>query len=276
MLLLQTESGALKSAIIDQALRAITGIQLDFIKPAGSARRVLFVYSLLFKRPPIVVIRVPERLIGHQYADLTAAVRALADTFGLRVIVDGSPNSLPAELLTTNRETVIAVEPMSREQIESIPELEGFINLLKSCNLDGPVWKVLGGSPAKYLKLTEAFELSNTASEEFVDQVKNHLQSVLGEALNKSVAKSSANTKAIVDVFRQKKAIKIPIMELIAMGLLVDYPNKVFREVKTSGRWFVEPATSAVSLIIAGNIQDDDDVYELLEKLFNETKEKVK
>ncbi|KAL5478209.1 hypothetical protein EMCRGX_G025105 [Ephydatia muelleri] len=240
---ISTESGASKGAIIDQALRAITGIQLHFVKPAGSARRLLFFYSFLFKHSPIVVIRVPERQI---------------------------------ELLTTNRETVIAVEPMSKEQIESIPELEGFINLLKSCNLDGPVWKVLGGSPAKYLKLTEAFELSNTASEEFVDQVKNHLQSVLGEALNKSVAKSSANTKAIVDVFRQKKAIKIPIMELIAMGLLVDYPNKVFREVKTSGRWFVEPATSAVSLIIAGNIQDDDDVYELLEKLFNETKEKVK
>lgn len=273
MLLLQTESGALKSAIIDQALRAITGIQLDFIKPAGSARRVLFFYSLLFKRPPIVVIRVSERQIGERYAAVTAAVRALADTFGLRVIVDGSPNSLPAELLTTNRETVIAVEPMSREQIESIPELEGFINLLKSCNLDGPVWKVLGGSPAKYLKVEEAFELS---SEEFVDQVKNHLHSVLDEALTMNVANSSANTKAIIDVFRQKKAIEMSKMELVAMGLLVDYPNKVFREVKTSRGRFVEPATSAVSLIIAGNIQDDAGVKELLEKLFNKTKEKVK
>ena len=84
MLLLQTESGASKGAIIDQALRAITGIQLHFVKPAGSARRLLFFYSFLFKHSPIVVIRVPERQIGERYADLTAAVRALADDFGLR------------------------------------------------------------------------------------------------------------------------------------------------------------------------------------------------
>ena len=31
-----------------------------------------------------------ERQIGQQYADVTAAVRALLDDFGLRCIVDGS------------------------------------------------------------------------------------------------------------------------------------------------------------------------------------------
>ena len=40
---------------------------------------------------------------------------------------------------------MIAVEPMSKEQIESIPEFKGLIALLKSHNLDEPVWKVLGG-----------------------------------------------------------------------------------------------------------------------------------
>ena len=46
----------------------------------------------MFKRSPIIVIRVPERQIDEKYAQVTSAVRALADDFGLRVIVDGSPN----------------------------------------------------------------------------------------------------------------------------------------------------------------------------------------
>jgi hypothetical protein len=239
----------------------------------GSARRLLFFYSFLFKRSPIVVIRVPERLSGQPYADVPSAVRALADDYGLRVVVDGSPNSLPPELLATKRERVIAVEPMSKEQIESIPEFKGLIDFLKSRNLNDPVWKVLGGSPADYLKLEEAIidnklSFSDTASDEVVNQVKNHLQSVLSDCLSKNVTKSSLNTQQIIKIFRERKEMKIPVTELGAKGLLLDYPNKVFREVKTLGRWFVEPFSPAVSLIISENVQDDDGVDELLDKLF--------
>jgi hypothetical protein len=260
-------------------LREITGIQVEFFKPVGSARRVLFFYSLLFKLPPTVVIRVPERQVGEKYAQVTSAVRSLADDFGLRVIVDGSPNSIPPELLTTNRETVIAVEPMTREQIESIPEFEGFVGFLKSHQLDCPVWKVLGGSPAKYLKLKEMIDelsLSNTATDVIIEQVKNHLQSVLSDALNKNVLNSTTNTKQIIKKFREKKSTKISKAELEAMEFLLDYPNKVFREVKTLDGWFIEPATSAVSLIISENIQDDAGVRELRDKLFKKASEEGK
>ncbi len=61
----------------------------------------------MFKLPPIVVITVPERQAGEPYADVTAAVSALAGVFGLKVIVDGSPDSIPPELLTTRRQTVM-------------------------------------------------------------------------------------------------------------------------------------------------------------------------
>jgi hypothetical protein len=228
-----------------------------------------------------VVIRVPERLSGQNYADVPAAVRDLADLYGLRVVVDGSPNSLPPELLATKRETVIAVEPMSKEQIESIPEFKDLIDFLKSHNLEEPVWKVLGGSPADYLKLEEAIidnklSLSDTASDEVVNQVKNHLQSILSDTLKK-VLKSSSTTKQIIKIFREEKIIKIPMAELEAKGLLLlDFPNRVFREVKTLGRWFVEPSSPAVSLIISENVQDDEDVDELLDKLFKTTCEKIK
>ncbi len=61
-----------------------------------------------------MVIRVPERLSGQNYADVPAAVRDLADLYGLRVVVDGAPNSLPPTLIATKRETVVAIEPISK------------------------------------------------------------------------------------------------------------------------------------------------------------------
>eukprot|EP01036_Dinobryon_divergens_P036237 gene36237-47134_t len=270
---ISTKSGADKDLIVDQALRALTGFRLVYVTADGSARRLLFFYSFLFKRSPIVVIRVPERESGEPYAQVTSAVRDLADLYGLRVVVDGSPNSLPPTLIATKRETVIAIEPMSKEHIESIPEFKGLIDFLKSHNLDEPVWKVLGGSPADYLKLEETIidnklSLSDTDSEEVVNQVKNHLQSVLSDSLNKNVLNSSLKTEQIIKIFRERKVIKIPKAELKAMGFLLDYPNKVFREVKTMGRWFVEPSSPAVSLIISENVTDDDGVFELRDKLF--------
>ena len=222
-----------------------------------------------------MVIRVPERLSGQNYADVPSAVRDLADVYGLRVVVDGSPNSIPPELLTTKREMVIAVEPMTKEQIESIPEFKGLIDFLKSRDLDEAVWKVLGGSPADYLKLEVAItdnesSLSATASEEVVNQVKNHLQLVLIKSLNR-ILKSSLTTKQIIKIFREKKIIRIPMAELEADGLLLDYPNKVFREVVTMEGSYIVPSSPAVSLIISENVQSDEGVRELRDKLFKAT-----
>jgi hypothetical protein len=222
-----------------------------------------------------VVIRVPERQTGEPYAQVTSAVRDLADLYGLRVVVDGSPNSIPPELLATKRETVIAVEPMSKEQIESIPEFKDLIVFLKSHNLDEPVWKVLGGSPADYLKLEEAiidnkFSLSDTASDVVVNQVKNHLRSFLTKSLNR-ILKSSSTTKQIIKIFRERKIIMIPMSELEAEGLLLDYPNKVFREVVTMEDSYIVPSSPAVALIISENVQNGVGVRELRDKLFKAT-----
>ena len=218
------------------------------------------------------MIRVPERQIGQNYADVTSAVRDLADLYGLRVVVDGSPNSLPPELLTTQRETVIAVEPMSKEQIESISELKDLIDFLKSHNLDEPVWKVLGGSPIGYLNLKKLVVkmrfLSDTAPDEIVNLVKNHVQSVLSDTFSTNILNSSANTKQIIKIFRERKVIKISKAELEAMGFLLDYPNKVFREVKTIKGRYIVPSSPAVSLIIAENVKNDEGVSELRDKLF--------
>jgi hypothetical protein len=231
----------------------------------------------MFKLPPTVVIRVPERQAGEPYAQVTSSVRALADDFGLRVIVDGSPNSIPPELLTTTRQTVMVVELLSRDQIESIPEFKTLIDALRAHKLDSLVWNVLGGSPSKYLKLEELISSklnlppSAAVSKEIVDQVKCHILSTLSEALNKNIVKSSANTKAIIEVFREKKVLKLPLTDLTAMKLSLDYPNKVFREVVLFDESLVEPTTPAVSLIIKENIGNKAGIHKLFEKLFQES-----
>ena len=111
----------------------------------------------------------------------------------------------------------------------------------------------------------------DTAYDEVVNQVKNHLQSVLSDTLNKNILNSSLNTKQIIKIFRERKVIKIPKAELDALGLLLDYPNIVFREVKTMEDWYIVPSSPAVSLIITENIQNGVGVRELRDKLFKTT-----
>ena len=59
--------------------------------------------------------------------------------------------------------------------------------------------------------------------------------------------------------------------ELKAMGLLLDFPNKVFREVKTMEDWYIVPSSPAISLIISENVQNGVGVRELRDKLFKAT-----
>ncbi|RYH05572.1 hypothetical protein EON65_44330 [archaeon] len=85
-----------------------------------------------------------------------------------------------------------------------------------------------------------------------IDAVRNHLVSVLSEAKQR-VLESSPNTKAIGKVFRDKKVLQLSLSELERQGLMLDYPNKVFREVTRLYDIFIEPSTSAVGLILGGN-----------------------
>eukprot|EP01033_Poteriospumella_lacustris_P004668 gene4668-3347_t len=103
-----------------------------------------------------------------------------------------------------------------------------------------------------------------------VNQVKDHLHSVL-KSLNKNVADSSSNTKHILKIFREKQTTKIPLEELVAMGLRLDLPNQVFHEVTTKGRCSIEPSSQAISLIISENVTNAGGVRELRDTLFKTT-----
>ncbi|RYG94909.1 hypothetical protein EON65_56750 [archaeon] len=129
--------------------------------------------------------------------------------------------------------------------------------------MDNAVWQVLGGCPAKYLDVRSL--IANCSDDAIVDKVRRYLVSVLDEA-GQIVLKSSPNTKAIVKLFREKNVLQLSTYELEKLGLMIDYPNKVFQEVTRVGT-FVEPATSAVGLIIREDIRSPQDEVDLVKRL---------
>ena len=104
--------------------------------------------------------------------------------------------------------------------------------------------------------------------EEVVDYVKDHLHLTLSDAFNNHISHSNSTTKRIIEIFRKRQITKIPLSELADQDLLSAYSGEVFREVETMNfEHFLTPSSPALSLIISENVQDDDDVYALREKL---------
>jgi hypothetical protein len=101
-----------------------------------------------------------------------------------------------------------------------------------------------------------------------ITAVKRFIFDNLSDALNKNVLNSSPNTELIIDQFRTNGVSKISKSELKALGLSIDFPNKVFREVRHDKVVYVIPATPAVGLIITKCITDDSGLESLCADLF--------
>ncbi len=210
-------------------MQEITNIRSSYFNLSASVRRILWFYSFLGGFP-IVVIRVSERQKDQPYADVTAAVRGLADDFGLRVIVDGPPNSIPPEIKSTKRQLNIRVMPMERDQIAEISELSELNEFLRKHSLENAVWDVLGGSPQEYMTLAENVSISTvddfTDPDKIISEIKDHVHSILLDVLNENIAISSANTKQIIKILREGKIHRIQKMELEYQGYLLDFPTR--------------------------------------------------
>ncbi len=214
-------------------------------------------------------------ITSRSFPDLPAAIEELADVYGLKVIVDGTFDSISHEILTDARERRIWVNQMSRDQIESIADLKVINDLLKTHHLDDVAWKVLGGFPISYYNLKTSLgnllsePLSETFSVEFVGKVKKSLLC----SMQVPFWHSSINTKAIVGVFRKKKMAAIPMQVLEDESKLrLDVPNALFH---VSENYYVTPSTEASALAISENITDLSDFKSLLDKMINENQKKL-
>jgi hypothetical protein len=144
--------------ILADAFAALTRCSLRFVDLGSSARRVLWWHALLFRTPATVVLHAGERKPAQAFADVDNAARVLADTYGVRVIIDASDNSLPPAARATLREKVLDLGPMPRAMLESLPELAQLVAALKVAHAADVVWAAVDGAPAAYRKLEGLWE----------------------------------------------------------------------------------------------------------------------
>jgi hypothetical protein len=96
-------AGDSADVIVEKSLKAIANLQYSFSSPYHSGRRVMFYYRWIFWSKPILVLNAKERELNKPYAGISDAARRLAYQYKLRVIVDGSDNTLPDSLFATKR-----------------------------------------------------------------------------------------------------------------------------------------------------------------------------
>ena len=137
----------------------------------------------MFRTPATVVLNAAERKPTQAFADLDSAARALADGYGLRVVIDASDNSLPEFAKPMKREDVIEVGPMSRDVLESVPDLAELLSALQTADLADVVWAYVGGVPAKYLQLVNAWKTAGELGANLEAVVERFVRGVLDTAM---------------------------------------------------------------------------------------------
>ena len=186
---------------------------------------------MLFRTPVTVVLNAAERKPTQQHADVDSAARALTYEYGIRVIVDASHNSLPDAAIATKREEVLEVEPMSRDVLESLPELKGLLEALRTADMADVTWGCVGGNPADYNGLLRRWR---DGREDIGRVSRKFAEDRLSKAMSNKVEAVAANPR-IKELFaRFKVCAEVPFSVLEDMQLLRQSPDKVLRAVQAA------------------------------------------
>jgi hypothetical protein len=255
--------------IIRASLQSLVNMPFDFIPPYDSARRVIFWYYIFsFGNTPTIIINATERKIGQESASLTGAVRSLVDKYKLRVIIDGSPNSLDESLLNTKRADILDIKPMTKDMIWSLPQLQEFIEIVKTNNLGEVLWAVLGGIPANYEIIWTKYKRLRLAEDSIDD--KQLIGELLCDEISSAIkivknAKTNVNMKEIIKLFDNSKNGIVSNI-LTDKDLARPTPDKVFHEVEKNGIFILVPASNAIGIVLHHNLLEEP-TLETLEKL---------
>jgi hypothetical protein len=257
--------------IIKNTLQRLTRIPFDFVPPFDSAIRVIFWHRLFtLGRSPIVVINAAERKVGQDYAGLTGAVRTLVDDFKLRVIVDGSPNSLDETLLRTTRQSVFDIKPMTKEMVWQIGQLQHLFKYVKDAGLEDTVFAVLGGIPSRYEELWRNSKIELQAGRDAKEVIGTHLCAAISAAI-KLVEDSCGNDgpaiEKLMNLFQETSIFTKST--LVTNHLQRPTPDKVFREVKLGRVFVLIPASNAIGIVLRHNITEEPSLNELEKLLKN-------
>ena len=251
--------------VIKNALAQLTRIKFDFVPPFDSARRVIFWHRLFtLGRSPIVVINATERKVGQEYASLTSAVRILVDKYKLRVIVDGSPNSIDDTLLRTTRQRVFEIKPMTKDMVWEMIQLQDLFKRVKEAGLDDTVFAVLGGVPSKYDALWDDVEAGLQKGQDAREVIGRHLCGQISaavELIRDSRGDDEESISKLTKLFSQAGVFTKGT--LVANGLKRPTPDKVFRGVMQDGVHVLIPASNAIGIALRHNLSKEPSLSEL-------------
>jgi hypothetical protein len=261
-------AGTGERVILEDAFKAITRSNMSFLDHSGGARRVLWWHHCFFRQPATVVLQAAERKPTQQFADLDSAARALTNDYGARVLIDSSNNSLPDSATATKREDALEVEPMRREQLQELSQLQPLHEALKSAQLADVVWMCVGGNPADYKSLSAKW---SRPPNDLVQVVTDFVQNLIGRAMD-NVSSAVASDKALqglYDKFREER--EVPSAILKDLQIVRPSPDKVLRTVKrraSAGRrggWqrILIPADAATALVLRHELAEVPSLEEL-------------
>jgi len=259
-------AGQGEMSIVKRTLGLLTNPPFKFMDPLETAPRVIFWHRFFtLGRSPVVVLETSERRLGEEYACLTGAVRTLVEDYKLRVIVDGSPNSLDESLLRTTRQRVIDIKPMTREMIWKLDQLQVFFEFVKKAGLDDVAFAVLGGIPSRYEELWDNAKPDLQNGQDARQVIGTHLCAQIYSATNLVEDSMTTNDmKAILELF-DKDRLWMPSNILAQKGLKRPTPDKVFRKVERDGIAVLIPASNAIGIVLRHSLTKTPSLEELEE-----------
>eukprot|EP00128_Syssomonas_multiformis_P018869 Colp12_sorted_trinity150504_noHs@1103 len=226
-------------------LATISNLKMrKFFSEEDNARRVLWWYNLVASKPPLIVLYAPERgKLPTDGSDIVAVVRTLSEDWGLRVLVDSSPNSLPGELLARIPSTVFTLTPMPSKILKL--EFAKLHEALEQWGLDKLAWEVLGGYPAHYVELNKQIY----GKCEPTEAILAYLAKVLATAQDTLDKYELQGGKALILEMQRSKSLVVPRSSI---EFRHPDPDKAFCLLRES-RLYV-PATPAIAFVLRHNI----------------------
>ena len=204
-------AGTSEEKILKDAFKAIMRSNIIIQDNSDSARRVLWWHQFIFRQPVTVVLQASERKSTQQFADLDSSARLLTHNYGARVLIDTSNNSLPYEASAPKRATLLELEPMQRELLEQLPDLQLLLAALKKSDLADIVWMCVGGNPADYKNLRTKW-ICQPDDIELV--VALFVQDLISKALKNinTALTSNERLQALYDKFRENSDVPSAIL----------------------------------------------------------------
>jgi hypothetical protein len=256
--------GASSDEIVKKSLMEVVNCRIPFADYYyyHSARRVLFWYGLIAKAPPILVLCVAERIENGKFAQIPSAARELAN-LGLRVLIEGSTNSVPIEALNTIRDVVLELDPMPEQVIAGISEYHQLLEELKSNGLYDVVWSVIGGVPAHFKRLNKKWK--NNGHKHIEKIVDDYVGDLLGKSISKvnvTLAKY-LHLESILNRFEENS--HVPLTVLREEKTERPSPDKILRTVMRNKEVFLVPIDSSMAFVLQTQLRQTPSLKELKE-----------